>query len=187
VKLSSIEKGLLVPGTQDVGTVGELLLVFFNKLKAQVKGGTIHVSTTGRNKNAPNMKTALDTVIGLLDPDYAGEVLAALGERPHRVDVAGGDKADLGEPEIFKELPEFPRTNPQEGRGYLAAEEKLKAPMFDTLRGDVRVLVEHRGDALVGAVRAAMGGKTESLQPYLDAFAKLDSVQGDPVFARWFQ
>ena len=156
------------------------------KIVNQVRGNTLRVTTRGRNRFAPNVKTTLNTIIGLLDPDVAVSVI----ERLHRMIpenvVVEGETGKIVPLEIFEELPELPRFNPEGGTGYLAAEEKLKAPLFDPLKKDVRVLVEHRSDPLVTALNKAIAGRPEDLNEYIAAFKALDKVHGDRVFERWF-
>ncbi len=188
VKLAKPEKNLLIPGSGDAKTIEDLLILFMKKINSQVSKGTINVTTLGRNAVTPNMKTAVDTIIGLLEPTIASALIAQIQPiAPTSVTVVE-DVGAIPKLEIYTEIPEFPRFNPQDRRGYLAMEEKLKAPMFDTVKKDVRVLIEHRGDNLVTAVNAAMAGDATKLAPYIAIFAKLDSsaVQGDAVFEHWF-
>lgn len=187
LKLEAEARNLLIPRTGAARTIEDLLEILFTKIEAQMQGNTIRVTTKGRNTNAPNVKTALDTLAGLLEPEQAEALEARLGTRkPQQVDVAG-ETGRIGPIETFATLPSFPKFNPEGGRGFLAAEEKLKAPLFDLARRDVRVLVEHRSDPLVDAVNKALAGNTSPLEPYLAVFARLDGVQGDPIFERWFR
>jgi hypothetical protein len=170
VKLDQENKELLMPGSGKIGTVRELIIFFYGKIQQSMNGNRIEVTTTTRNQIAPNVKTALDTIIGLLAPTNGEKVIANLNDMPAQVGC-GEDFGLIQPPRTYQSLPEFPRFNPQGGRGYLSAEEKLKPPMFDS-RGDVRVLIEHRSDDLVEAV------KRSDLRKYLDAFRRLDAIKG---------
>jgi hypothetical protein len=89
-------------------------------------------------------------------------------------------------------LPEISGLNTEGGKAYLSGEEKPRAPFFDPKRQDIRVLVEHRGGHgsgpdLVRAINQAMRGDEAELQEWRAIFKQLDKVQGEPIFARWFQ
>jgi hypothetical protein len=201
LKLPHGSQELLLPGSGDIRKLEDLLVHFYQKVMKRTKESTLHVSTTGRTRITPNIKTGLDSLLGLLEPDARARVIARfeeLGPLPARVAVSGGaaapwDKADI--PGFYEDagisgytnLPQFPEYNPQAGHGHLAAEEKLKPPLFDTKRGDVRVLVEHRSDAMVRSLNSAAKDRSTDFKPYLDALRELDDQEGDKrLFARWF-
>ena len=204
-KLTEQERNFLIPGSGGADSVSKLIIFFFGlqlrKLDAANK--TILISTTGRNSNRFNVKTAIDTLIGLLPPEKADRVVSAISKQlPTRVKIESEKPIPIGDPEksrpargateqspaleAMEQLPQggFPRFN----TGFISGEEKLQPPLFDDLRKDIRVLVEHRTDELVDAVnKAATSGDGTALAPYLEIFAKLDKVKGDDTFKRWFQ
>jgi hypothetical protein len=189
-KLTSTERNFLIPGSGEANSVPKLILFFFGlQLRTlDKKTNTIVVTTTGRNRGGFNVKTAIDTLIGLLPPDKAKQVLRDISGRvPAQVQIEKQTPKPIRnqEPEAIEDLPEggFPRFN----TGFISAEEKLKPALFDDLRNDVRVLVEHRTDALVEAVNKATLGDGTALAPYLKLFARLDEVKGDDTFQHWFR
>lgn len=205
VRLQPHQKELLIPGTGKMTTVEQLLEFFLTKkILPQTKGGEITVRTGGRNSYAPNVKSALDTISGFLPADRFDKLIrtTAFAEPPERVRIqAPGEKepeGSVGPLTRHEEIPQFPSMNVEQGRAHLSSEEKLAPVLFDTRLKDLRVLVEHRGDALVNAVNRAMLGKSAEfgddvpeLSDYLAVFEDLDDekrsdLKDEETFGQWF-
>jgi hypothetical protein len=198
VRLKAAQKNLLIPGTGQVTTVEQLLTFFLmEKIVPQTKNGTVVVTTIGRNAHTPNVKSGLDTISGFLPPDRFDELATtkAFTDLPKevRIRVPGGKDhtGDIGPLTRHEEIPRFPSFTVAQGRAHLSSEEKLAPVLFDTTLKDLRVLVEHRADALVTAVNDAMSGNPAKLGEYLDVFRLLDDpkapdLKDDRTFGHWF-
>jgi hypothetical protein len=199
VRLKPAQKELLIPGTSQVATVEQLIEFFLTaKILPQAKNGTIVVTTTGRNANAPNVKSALDTISGFLPPDRFDKLVGtpAFGKVPEKVEIHSpgvkeNDTGTIGPVTRHEEIPLFPAFTVAQGRAHLSAEEKLAPVLFDTRLKDLRVLVEHRSDPLVKAVNAALSGKPTELGQYLAVFKDLDDpkalgLKDEETFGHWF-
>ncbi|WP_328617040.1 DUF4157 domain-containing protein [Amycolatopsis sp. NBC_00355] len=200
VRLHPEQKKRLIPGSEKAGTVEQLLEFFLTKkILPQTQGGEIVVSTRGRNEFAPNVKSALDTISGFLPPDRFDKLVrtGAFAKLPGRVriEAPGGQEptGSIGRLTRHEEIPPFPTMNVEQGkdRAHLAAEEKLAPVLFDPRLKDLRVLVEHRGDALVRAVNEAMLGNPVELDKYLAVFKDLDDskllgLKDEETFGHWF-
>jgi uncharacterized protein DUF4157 len=198
VRLAYVEKELLIPGSGGARTVEQLIrYLLVAKILSQSKQGTLIVTTEGRSSHTPNVKSALDTISGFLPPERFHALVSTepFTRAPGRVRiVAPGEQDETGDiepPALHEDIPPFPAFSVTEGRAYLAAEEKLKPILFDPRRKDIRVLVEHRSDALVAAVNKASGGNPGPLKEYLAVFRKLDDPKAahltdEQTFGRWF-
>ncbi|MFE4106278.1 hypothetical protein [Almyronema epifaneia] len=184
--LAPEHKKLILPGSEGVNNIMQFIQFFLDKINQQVSGNTINITTTGRNKSAPNIKSALDTIIGMLNVDLSQAAIRYFCQKIPEYAQVVDQVGQIPSLKTHEEIPDTPIFNPDKGTGALSGEEKLKPPLFDVMRNDIRVLVEHRADPLVEAVNAALSGNSKALQPYVEAFQALDNVKGDSVFSRWF-
>ncbi|MEV4052816.1 hypothetical protein AB0J55_16665 [Amycolatopsis sp. NPDC049688] len=188
LKLTAGERKELIPGSEKAKSVEQLLEFFLTaKILPQSSGGTIVVTTTGRNTHSPNVKSGLDTIAGYLPPRRFERLMGGkFGQAPDTVKVESST-GTIERPSVHEGLPDSPSLNIHEGRAHLSSEEKLKPVLFDPEAEDIRVLVEHRGGPLVAAVQKAMAGQPGDLAVYLKIFRKLDDAHGDGTFERWFR
>ena len=201
-------KELLIPGTKGITTVKELIEFFIRKIvntqgvvkdiqtnerikKVQKsKSKYIHVTTHNRTAVTPNIKTSIDTLVGMMDNmlDRMDLIIKMENTGIKEVPVGNGKSAPIKTVDREFGPGTFPSYNTgSAGEGYFSVEEKLKPPMLDNTKRDIRVLVEHRQGPLVDAIRKAAAGDYADIDKYKQAFAKLDKVQGDKVFEAWFQ
>lgn len=187
VQLSTRDKELLIPGSGTAKTVRGLLIFFLHN-KLDVAGETIMIDTARRNKLAPNPKSALETIIGLLNPEEHRDITRNLRDLPTQVKVIEGDEGKIADSApLSTTVPEYPRFNPQDGRGYLSGEEKLKPVMADFDKRDFRILIEHRAASpLVNAVNESLTGQSRSFREFVEVFKRLDCITGGSAFSRWF-
>ncbi|WP_199295679.1 DUF4157 domain-containing protein [Trichocoleus sp. FACHB-591] len=204
LKLDKADKNLLLPESGEIKEIVELIAYFYGKLQAEIHGEILYISTTGRNRTSPNCKTPLDILIGMLDEDKSEDgprkqILNKIQGSLPRLVVLGSHSSDEKNPSPYigklpnletSLKPEEIRTlgvNTEGERGYLGSEEKPRLPFLDTDRRDVRVLVEHRSGPLVKALNDAIHGKNiQLLKEFQIIFQKLDQVEGDKLFERWF-
>jgi len=187
IGLSSEYKNLILPGAGKVNDIFEFIDFLFKKIEIQVEENTINITTKGRNSSAPNIKSGLDLIIGMLPPELSRMAMKYFSKRiPAYVQVVE-KVAKVSKLTTFVDIEETPSFNPEGTEGSLSGEEKLKPLLFDVMRRDIRILVEHRADNLVKAVNDLWGGKAELIKPYVEAFTALDEVQSKAIFGHWFQ
>ncbi len=185
--LAPKHKECLLPGSKDINNILALIEFMFSKITSRVEGNTIVITTRGRNSTAPNIKSGLDLIIGMLDPEFSREAIKMFAGRIPEYAKVVDDIGKVTKLTTYQDLPVPPDFNPQsEYEASFSGEEKLKPLLFDVMRKDLRVLVEHRADKLVVAVNDALSGNIDAIKPYIEAMNALDEVQSKSIFSRWF-
>ncbi len=167
----------------------DLITLMISKIPG-TSGGEAWITTVGRNKSSPNFKTPVNILLRYRDPlnsEHQKISLWATQLFPRCIFRSDGPKIVSGlvarEIPCLSEMPNpslapLPSRNPDIfGEGHVSSEEKPRAPLYDGLRHDLRVLVEHRSpDLLWSAVSNASLGNPQPLLKLAALWRQLDRL-----------
>lgn len=143
---------------------------------AAATSGNRDVSTGGRNFAGTMAKTPVESILAA-DPTL---VTPMEGQSSGRMSVNSSASYDTAPLDTvindIREQGRFPVMQGENHRGYRAIAEKLQPPLEDTISGELRILVEHRGSrgTLQGAVNQALRGNTQALSDFMRTAAEMD-------------